>query len=192
MDENPYQSPGSYQSGPPGPPYAVVVLNDDLHTFAYVIETFIQVFGYAPDTCYRLATAIHTQGRAIVWSGPIEDAQQKRDQILWAGADLYASLKVEFPLKAVIEPLVAADAEVTVDAVKSVKVQRPATHTFCRVLWWGGSALILASWVDAVTPTVGWIGFAVAGVGWLLSRTIQPQPIGQTFDQLEPPPYDRT
>ena len=28
------------------PPYAVIVLNDDLHSFDYVIETFMKVFGY--------------------------------------------------------------------------------------------------------------------------------------------------
>ena len=48
------------------PPYAVVVLNDDLHTFAYVIETFIKVFGYAPEKCFQLAQTIHTQGRRNV------------------------------------------------------------------------------------------------------------------------------
>jgi ATP-dependent Clp protease adaptor protein ClpS len=87
------------------PPYAVVVLNDDLHTIDYVIETFIKVFGYAPEKCYQLALAIHTQGRAIVWSGPKEVAELKRDQIRSAGPDLHASKKVEFPLGVVIEPL---------------------------------------------------------------------------------------
>ncbi len=32
------------------PPYAVVVLNDDQHSFQYVIDTFMKVFGY---TTYR-------------------------------------------------------------------------------------------------------------------------------------------
>ncbi len=73
MDENPYGSPDPCEPGlgapslcEPGPTYAVAVLNDDLHTFAYVIETFITLFGYAPEKCYELAMAIHTQGRAIV------------------------------------------------------------------------------------------------------------------------------
>jgi hypothetical protein len=37
------------------------------------------------------------------------------------------------------------------------------------ILWVVGTALIVASWMGAVTPTVGWIGFAVAGVGALIS-----------------------
>src|SRR5258708_33134426 len=87
------------------PPYAVVVLNDDLHTFAYVIETFIKVFGYAHEKCYQLAQTIHTQGRAVVWTGPKVVAELKRDQIRSAGPDLHASQKVECPLGVVIEPL---------------------------------------------------------------------------------------
>ena len=87
------------------PPYAVVVLNDDLHTFEYVIETFMKVFGYPAEKCFQLATDIHVQGRSIVWSGAKEVAELKRDQIRSAGPDLYASKKVEFPLGVVIEPL---------------------------------------------------------------------------------------
>ena len=87
------------------PPYAVIVLNDDLHTFEYVIETFMKVFGYPAEKCFQLATDIHLQGRSIVWSGAKEVAELKRDQIRSAGPDLYASKKVEFPLGVVIEPL---------------------------------------------------------------------------------------
>jgi hypothetical protein len=37
------------------------------------------------------------------------------------------------------------------------------------ILWVGGTVVIVASWTGAVTPVVGWIGFAVAGVGALIS-----------------------
>jgi ATP-dependent Clp protease adaptor protein ClpS len=87
------------------PPYAVVVLNDDLHTFNYVVETFKKVFGYPAVKCVLLATTIHFRGRAIVWSGSKELAELKRDQIRSAGPDFVASTKVEFPLGVVIEPL---------------------------------------------------------------------------------------
>jgi ATP-dependent Clp protease adaptor protein ClpS len=87
------------------PPYAVVVLNDELHTFNYVIETFMKVFGYPAEKCFQLATEIHIRGRSIVWSGSKEVAELKRDQIRSAGPDFYASKKVAFPLGVVIEPL---------------------------------------------------------------------------------------
>lgn len=87
------------------PPYAVIVLNDDLHTFDYVIETFKKVFGYVHEKCFQLAWQIHTQGRAIVWTGPKEVAELKQDQIRGAGTDFYARQPVKFPLGVVIEPL---------------------------------------------------------------------------------------
>ena len=87
------------------PPYGVIVLNDDLHTFDYVIETFQKVFGYQADKAVHLAAQIHTTGRGLVWSGSKEVAELKCDQIRGAGPDLYAFNKVEFPLGAYIEPL---------------------------------------------------------------------------------------
>ncbi len=87
------------------PPYAVVVFNDDLHTFAYVIETFVKVFGYPAEKCCTLAVQIHNTGRGVVWSGPKEVAELKRDQIRSAGPDFHAEQKVDFPLDVTIEPM---------------------------------------------------------------------------------------
>ena len=87
------------------PPYAVIVLNDEEHTFDYVIETFLKVFGYNVEKCFKLAETIHLSGQAIVWSGSKEVAELKRDQITSAGPDFYASQTVKWPLGVVIEPL---------------------------------------------------------------------------------------
>lgn len=38
------------------------------------------------------------------------------------------------------------------------------------MLWIVGTAIVLASWVDVVTPQVGWIGFAIGMVGYVLSK----------------------
>ena len=78
------------------PPYAVVVFNDDLHTFQYVVETFIKVFGYPLEKGYSLAVEIHNCGRGIVWSGSKELAELKRDQIRSAGPDFYAAREGRF------------------------------------------------------------------------------------------------
>jgi ATP-dependent Clp protease adaptor protein ClpS len=87
------------------PPYAVVVFNDEEHTFQYVVETFQKVFGYPPEKGFTLAMQIHLAGKGIVWSGSQEVAELKRDQIRSAGPDFYAVKKVEFPLGVTIEPL---------------------------------------------------------------------------------------
>jgi ATP-dependent Clp protease adaptor protein ClpS len=87
------------------PPYAVVVVNDDEHTFNYVIETFRKVFKYAVEKCFQLAEEIHIKGRAIVWSGSLEVAELKRDQIISAGTDFYAAKPVTYPLRVELEPM---------------------------------------------------------------------------------------
>ena len=87
------------------PPYAVVLFNDEEHTFHYVIETLTKVFGYPQEKSYALTLQIHTDGKGIVWSGTRELAELKRDQIRSAGPDFYAAKKVEFPLRVTVEPL---------------------------------------------------------------------------------------
>ena len=89
----------------PQPPYAVVLFNDEEHSFQYVIEALMKVFGYPPEKSYALTLQIHNDGKGIVWSGTLELAELKRDQIRSAGPDFYAAKKVEFPLKATVEPL---------------------------------------------------------------------------------------
>lgn len=87
------------------PPYAVIVLDDDQHTFDYVIETFMKVFGYTVEKSFKLAEQIHTSGRALVWSGSKEVAELKVEQIRGAGTDFYASTPVKFPLGVYMEPM---------------------------------------------------------------------------------------
>jgi ATP-dependent Clp protease adaptor protein ClpS len=87
------------------PPYAVVVLNDDDHTFEYVTATFRKVFGYAMERSFSLAKEIHWKGRGIVWQGSLEVAELKRDQIRSAGPDFFATKKVDYPLAVELERL---------------------------------------------------------------------------------------
>lgn len=89
----------------PQPPYAVVVFNDNFHTFPYVVETFSKVFGYPTEKSYALALQIHNEGHGIVWSGTRELAELKRDQIRSAGHDFDGMKAVETPLSVTVEPL---------------------------------------------------------------------------------------
>ena len=43
-------------------------------------------------------------------------------------------------------------------------------HTIYWSFWMVGTVLIVLSWVDVVTPTVGWAGFGIAIVGSMLSK----------------------
>lgn len=87
------------------PPYAVILHNDDVHTFQYVIELLMKIFAHSLEKAFALTNEVHTKGKSIVWSGTLELAELKRDQVRGFGPDLYASKKVEFPLGVTIEPL---------------------------------------------------------------------------------------
>jgi hypothetical protein len=45
-----------------------------------------------------------------------------------------------------------------------------SVHKLSWALWIGGTILIAASWIDVVTPQIGWVGFGIAVVGTMLSR----------------------
>jgi len=69
------------------PPFNVILLNDDDHTFDYVIEMLQALFGHPPEKGYQLAEEVHTRGRAIVLTTTLEHAELKRDQIHAYGKD---------------------------------------------------------------------------------------------------------
>ncbi len=87
------------------PPYAVIVENDDFHTFEYVIEALQKVFGYDLQKAFLLTSQVHHAGQALVWSGALELAELKRDQIRGFGPDTYAMKPVTFPLGVRVEQL---------------------------------------------------------------------------------------
>jgi ATP-dependent Clp protease adaptor protein ClpS len=87
------------------PGYAVIVEDDDFHTFDYVTDGLQKVCGHSRQKAFLLALEIDSRGQAIVWSGTLELAELKRDQIRGLGPDHFAPKPVTFPLGAYIEPL---------------------------------------------------------------------------------------
>jgi ATP-dependent Clp protease adaptor protein ClpS len=85
------------------PPYNVVLLDDDDHTYAYVIEMLGKVFGYAKERAYELAKEVDGSGRVIVLTTHKERAELKRDQILAYGRDTRTPA-CQGSMTAIIEP----------------------------------------------------------------------------------------
>lgn len=69
------------------PPYHVVLLNDDDHTYEYVIEMLKGLFGYPAEKGFQMAKEVDTSGRVIVTTTTKEHAELKRDQIHAYGKD---------------------------------------------------------------------------------------------------------
>lgn len=69
------------------PPYNVVLLDDDDHTYEYVIEMLQHIFGYDVVKAYLMAVEVDTTGRVIVITTTLERAELERDRIHAYGAD---------------------------------------------------------------------------------------------------------
>src|SRR5918912_1500768 len=86
------------------PPYNVVLLNDDDHTFHYVIHMLKELFGYPEEKGYQMALEVHTSGRVIVLTTTKEHAELKQDQIHAFGADPWSTKDCAGSMTAIIEP----------------------------------------------------------------------------------------
>lgn len=91
--------------GPPRqlPPYNVILLNDDDHTYDYVIEMLRSVFAHPAERGMQLAEEVDARGRAIVLTTHKEHAELKRDQIHAFGTDRRVT-SCKGSMTAVIEP----------------------------------------------------------------------------------------
>ena len=86
------------------PPYNVVLLNDDDHTFDYVIAMLQQLFGYPREKGFQMALEVHQTGRVIVLTTTKEHAELKQDQIHAFGPDPFSSRECQGSMTAIIEP----------------------------------------------------------------------------------------
>lgn len=69
------------------PPYHVVLWDDQDHTYDYVIEMLGRLFGHDLATAFKMAQEVDSAGRCNVYTGTLEQAEFKRDQIHGYGAD---------------------------------------------------------------------------------------------------------
>lgn len=85
------------------PAYHVVLLDDDEHTYRYVIEMLGALFGYSRQRAFALAETVDRVGRAVVATTTRERAELKRDQIHAWGRDRWIR-RCAGSMSAVIEP----------------------------------------------------------------------------------------
>ena len=69
------------------PPYNVILLNDDDHTYEYVILMLRELFGHPIEKGFLLAQTVDRTGRAIVCTTSRERAELKQEQIHAYGPD---------------------------------------------------------------------------------------------------------
>jgi ATP-dependent Clp protease adaptor protein ClpS len=85
------------------PLYSVVLLDDDEHTYEYVIEMLCTIFFMSAEQAYRHACEVDATGRTVVITCEKEQAEFGRDQIHAYGADPRMPTS-KGSMSAVIEP----------------------------------------------------------------------------------------
>ncbi len=85
------------------PLFHVVLLDDDDHTYDYVIEMLGKIFLFPAEVAFRHAVEVDTTGRTIVMTCERDQAEFGRDQIHAYGADPRMA-KSKGSMKAIIEP----------------------------------------------------------------------------------------
>ena len=68
-------------------PWQVVLLNDDDHTYEYVIEMLGNVFGHPVEAAFLMAQEVDRAGRVVVDVTTRERAELKQEQIHAYGPD---------------------------------------------------------------------------------------------------------
>lgn len=69
------------------PLYHVILLNDEDHTYDYVIEMLEKIFGFSEAKALSHAVEVDTKGTTILLTCELEKAEQKRDFIHSYGPD---------------------------------------------------------------------------------------------------------
>ena len=89
------------------PMYHVVLLDDDDHSYEYVIEMLMDLFGHSERKAYEMACEVDARKSVIVETTYKERAELKRDQIHSYGAD-WRIPHCKGSMSATVEPATAA------------------------------------------------------------------------------------
>ena len=98
-------SPGTEITGQEvkSPLYRVVLLDDDDHTYDYVIEMLQKVFIFSGEQALRHAQEVDARGRTVLITCELPEAEFGRDQIHAYGPD-WRMQRSKGSMSAIVEP----------------------------------------------------------------------------------------
>lgn len=67
--------------------YHVILLDDNDHTYEYVIEMLMEIFSFSEEKAYAHTVEVDTKGHTRLSTCPLQEAEKKRDQIHAHGPD---------------------------------------------------------------------------------------------------------
>jgi ATP-dependent Clp protease adaptor protein ClpS len=69
------------------PMHNVVLIDDNDHTYEYVIEMLMEIFGHGRERAFYMALTVDYTGRVVVFTGEKELAERKKNEITSYGPD---------------------------------------------------------------------------------------------------------
>ncbi len=69
------------------PLYQVILLDDDDHSYDYVIEMLTKIFDFSESKAYEHAVEVDSRGHTRLLTCSLDEAERKRDQVHAYGAD---------------------------------------------------------------------------------------------------------
>ncbi len=85
------------------PLYRVVLLDDNDHTYDYVIEMLQKIFIFAAQEAFRHAQEVDARGRTVLITCELKEAEFARDQIQMYGPD-WRLPRSQGSMSAIVEP----------------------------------------------------------------------------------------
>jgi ATP-dependent Clp protease adaptor protein ClpS len=85
------------------PMYHVILLNDEDHTYDYVVEMLTKIFAFSETRAFSHAVEVDTKGTTILITCELEKAEHKRDLIHSYGPDWRLARSLG-SMAAVVEP----------------------------------------------------------------------------------------
>src|ERR1051326_148630 len=85
------------------PMYHVILLNDEDHTYDYVVEMLEKIFAFSESRAFSHAVEVDTKGTTILITCELEKAEHKRDLIHAYGPDWRLARSLG-SMAAIVEP----------------------------------------------------------------------------------------
>lgn len=85
------------------PNWNVILLDDDDHSYDYVIEMLMRIFNHSLETAFQMAVEVDNTGRVIVDTTTKERAELKQEQVHAYGRD-WRIPRCKGSMSATIEP----------------------------------------------------------------------------------------
>ena len=88
-----------------GQPFAVILHNDPINGFDFVVRAIQTVFGYGPGRALWLTLKAHLGGQSELWRGPKSEAEGKAERMVAMGPDPVMRSRGARALRVSVEPV---------------------------------------------------------------------------------------